>query len=169
LTAARRTEVGGMRWSELDLEQGTWTIPKERSKNDRSHTLPLMPMALDIIATLPEQVGRDQVFGLRYQAGFSQWSECKNELDQRLPNISESWTLHDLRRSAATRMAGIGVAPHIIEQILNHVSGHKGGVAGIYNRSSYEREVRAALALWEDHIRTLIAGGKRKVIPLRPQ
>jgi hypothetical protein len=66
-------------------------------------------------------------------------------------------------------MAGIGVAPHIIEQILNHVSGHKGGVAGIYNRSSYEREVRAALALWEDHIRTLIAGGKRKVIPLRPQ
>jgi len=166
LTAARRTEVGGMRWSELDLEHGTWTIRKERSKNDRAHTLPLMSMAMEIIQTLYQRVGRDQVFGLRYPAGFSQWSECKNALDQRL-DISEPWTLHDLRRSAATRMADLGIAPHIIEQILNHVSGHKSGVAGIYNRSSYEREVRAALALWEDHIRTLVAGGKCKVVALQ--
>ena len=63
-------------------------------------------------------------------------------------------------------MADIGIAPHIVEQILNHQSGHRAGVAGTYNRSSYEREVRAALALWSDHVRTLVEGGERKVIPL---
>jgi hypothetical protein len=61
------------------------------------------------------------------------------------------------------------VQPHIIEQILNHQSGYKAGPAGIYNRSSYEREVRAALALWADHVRTLVDGGERKVIPYAPQ
>src|SRR5262249_21901939 len=92
LTAARRTEVGGMRWSEIDFERGTWTIPKERSKNGRAHTLPLMSEAMGIIRTLYQREGRDQVFGLRYQAGFSQWSECKDDLDERLPDISARWT-----------------------------------------------------------------------------
>jgi len=60
------------------------------------------------------------------------------------------------------------VQPHIIEEILGHTSGHKSGVAGIYNRSVYEREVRAALALWQDHVRTLVEGGERKVVPYAP-
>ena len=64
-------------------------------------------------------------------------------------------------------MADLGVQPHIIEQILNHQSGHKAGLAGIYNRSSYEREARAALALWANHVRTLVEGGERKVVPMR--
>jgi hypothetical protein len=63
-------------------------------------------------------------------------------------------------------MADVGIQPHIIEQVLNHQSGHKGGVAGIYNRSRYEREVRAALALWHDRLRTLLNGSERKVIPM---
>jgi hypothetical protein len=63
-------------------------------------------------------------------------------------------------------MADIGIAPHVIEAALNHQSGHKAGVAGIYNRSSYVREVRIALAMWEDHIRALVEGGERKVIGL---
>jgi hypothetical protein len=61
-------------------------------------------------------------------------------------------------------MADLGIAPHIIETVLNHVSGHKAGVAGIYNRSSYEREVRTALALWADHIRTIVEGGERTIV-----
>jgi hypothetical protein len=77
------------------------------------------------------------------------------------------WVLHDLRRSTATGMAEAGIQPHIIEAVLNHVSGHKGGVAGIYNKASYEREMRAALALWADHVRSLVEGGERKIIPLR--
>jgi integrase len=122
-----------------------------------------MPMMRDIIASVPRLVSRDQLFGLRGD-GFTGWVKGKHALDER--SGVTAWTVHDIRRSAATRMADLGVQPHIIEQILNHQSGHKAGPAGIYNRSSYEREVRAALALWEDHIRTLVGGGERKVLPL---
>jgi integrase len=166
LTAQRRSEVGGMRWSEIDMDTGTWTLPAARSKNRRAHTLPLPQMALDIIATVPRMVGRDQVFGERAELGFTRWG-AKGDLDARLGDKVAAWTLHDLRRTAATRMADIGVQPHVIEAALNHISGHKAGVAGIYNRSSYEREVRAALALWADHVRALVEGGEKKIVPLR--
>jgi integrase len=166
LLGARRQEIGGIAHSELDLDapQPTWTLPKERSKNGKAHTLPLMPTALAIIGGVPRRVSRDQLFGERAAEGFSTWAKSKAELDPRCQ--VENWHLHDLRRSTATGMADIGIAPHVIEQILNHQSGHRSGVAGIYNRSNYQREVRSALALWEDHLRTLIDGGERKVIPL---
>jgi integrase len=165
LTGCRRSEVGGMAWSELDLDKGTWTIPKERAKNGRAHTLPLMPMAREIITAVPQRADRDRVFGRDCSYGFSSWSVAKDLFDD-TAGIND-FTVHDIRRSVATGMADIGIAPHIIEQILNHVSGHKGGVAGIYNRSNYEREVKQALALWTDHVRSLITGDKRKVVPLR--
>jgi len=76
--------------------------------------------------------------------------------------------LHDIRRTVATRMADIGVLPHIIEAVLNHYSGHKAGVAGVYNRSAYERDVRNALAMWEDRIRTLVEGGEQKILSFKP-
>jgi integrase len=82
-------------------------------------------------------------------------------------NLPEPWTLHDLRRTCATRMADLGTAPHVIEQILNHQSGHRRGIAGVYNRSSYEREVRAALALWSDQVRSIVEKSERKIVPLR--
>jgi integrase len=167
LTGCRREEIGGMCWTEIKPD-GTWTLPTERSKNGRAHTLPLMPMMREIIGTVPQVVGRDQLFGERSPHGFTGWHECKPGLDQR-SGVTDEWRLHDVRRSVATRMADIGIAPHIIEQILNHQSGHKAGPAGIYNRSSYEREVKAALALWEDHIRALIEGGERKVVNFQPQ
>jgi hypothetical protein len=99
--------------------------------------------------------------------GFTNWVLPKPGLDER-SGVS-NYSLHDLRRSVATGMADIGIQPHIIEQILNHQSGHKRGPAGIYNRSSYEREVRAALAQWEDHVRTLTEGGARKLLNFPPQ
>jgi integrase len=167
LLGARRQEIGGLRWSELDLDNGRWLLPAQRSKNGRGHELPLMPMALDIIRDVPRLVSRDQLFGARSNDGFTDWDDQKETLDERSGVIG--WTLHDIRRSVATKLADIGVQPHIIEQILNHKSGHKAGPAGIYNRSSYEREVRAALALWADHVRTLVDGGERKVIPYAPQ
>jgi len=74
------------------------------------------------------------------------------------------WRLHDLRRTAATRMADIGVQPHIIEAVLNHISGHKAGVAGVYNRSAYTREVKNALAIWADHVASIVSGEERKII-----
>jgi integrase len=164
LVGARRQEVGSMQWSELDVERGAWTIPNTRTKNKRAHLLPLPPLAWQIIDSVPRVVGRDYLFGVRGD-GFRAWADGKAELDKRLGDKVAEWCLHDLRRSAATKMADLGIAPHLIEQILNHMSGHKGGVAGIYNRSSYEREVKAALALWADRVRSLAEGGERKVVP----
>jgi integrase len=166
LTGCRRTEIGGLRWPEIDLDQGTLTIPTERAKNGIRHTLPLTPLMREVLAGVPRMATRELLFGVRGTDGFSRWVDGKRELDKRSGVVG--WTIHDIRRSTATRMADIGIQPHIVEQILNHVSGHKGGVAGIYNRSSYEREVRNALALWEDHVRGLVEGGERKVVPFAP-
>jgi len=166
LTGCRRAEIGDMAWSEVDLDRGTFTIPASRSKNKRPHTLPVMPMMREIIDAVPRMATREQLFGQRSH-GFTAWHDGKPALDER-SGVS-AWTLHDIRRSVATKMADIGIQPHIVEQVLNHQSGHRRGVAGIYNRSSYEREVKAALAQWHDHLHTMIAGGKRKVVNFRPQ
>jgi integrase len=166
LLGCRRAEIGGMRWSEFnDPRQPTaWTLPAERSKNGKAHTLPIMPMVAEIISTVPKLVGRDLLFGARSDGGFTTWDDEKQALDGR--SGVTGWKLHDVRRSVATKMADIGVQPHIIEEILAHTSGHRAGVAGIYNRSRYTTEVRNALALWEDHLRSLIEGGERKVVPI---
>jgi integrase len=165
LTAQRRSEIGGMAWSEIDMDAGTWTLPAARAKNHRAHTLPLPPTALELLAGVPHLALRDQLFGERAAGGFTRWFEAKGDLDSRLGKAVQPWTLHDLRRTCATRMADIGVQPHIIEQVLNHASGHKRGVAGVYNRSPYAKEVKAALALWAEHVRALVTGEARKVVP----
>jgi integrase len=164
LTGCRRAEIGGMRWSEFDSERGTWTLPSERSKNAHAHTLPLPALAWNIINAVPHMAARDNLFGVRADDGFTDWGRAKGFLDAKLGGSVQEWRVHDLRRTLATRMADLGVQPHVVEQILNHQSGHKAGVAGTYNRSSYDREVRAALALWADHIRALVDGGERKVL-----
>jgi integrase len=159
----RRQEVGGMRWGEFD-DAGTWTIPSNRTKNGRAHAVPLPPMALDILATIPRMAYRDLLFGTRSPAGFTDWVQGKHDLDERLAGKAKRWRLHDLRRTFATRLCDLGVAPHVVEQMLNHVSGHRGGIAGVYNRSQYERDVRTALSLWCDHIHAITEGGERKVV-----
>jgi integrase len=166
LTGCRRDEIGSLRWSEIDLDAGTLTIPVERSKNRRAHCLTLPPMALDILRAIPRNGGRDYVFGLR-GTGFQRYGAYTNALRTRLPNTMPAWTLHDLRRTCATGMANIGVQPHIIEAVLNHVSGHKAGVAGIYNRAAYVREIGHALALWADHVAAIIDGRDTNVVPLK--
>ncbi len=164
LLGTRRAEVGDMAWPEIDLDRATWTIPSSRTKNHRQHVLPLMPTALDIIKSVPKMVSRDQLFGARSH-GFTSWVQGKVALDERSGVTEPPWTIHDIRRSVATGLADLGVQPHVIEAVLNHYSGHRAGVAGTYNRSPYEREVRNALATWHDHLRTIIAGGERKIIP----
>jgi integrase len=164
LTAARRQEVGSMSWGEI--KDGVWTIPAHRAKNGKAHALPLLPMAAGVIASVPRIVGREALFGTKGTGFFGGFSRCKQDLDKRC-RVSD-WHLHDLRRTAATKMADIGVLPHVIEAVLNHHGGHKAGVAGIYNRSTYEREVRNALALWEDRVRALAEGGEQKILSFKP-
>jgi integrase len=147
LTGQRRNEIGKLAWSEIDLGRKLIVLPAARTKNGRQHEVPLSPQALAILERQPRRNSSGFVFG---QRGFTNWDKSKARLDARL-KIAH-WTLHDLRRTAATGMAELGVQPHIIEAVLNHVSGHKGGVAGIYNRARYEGEMRDALQRWADHI-----------------
>jgi integrase len=146
LTGQRRNEIGGLRWSEVDFDRGLIVLPPARTKNKRLHELPISTQARAILERQPRS--GEFVWGRRWTS----WSNGKDDLDQRLPASIRDWRLHDLRRTAATMMAELGVLPHIIEAILNHVSGHKSGVAGIYNRARYEGEMRQALQRWADHI-----------------
>jgi integrase len=145
LTGQRRNEIGKLRWSEIDLDRKLIMLPAERVKNSRNHEVPLSRQALAIIERQPRRT--DFVFGGRGQWG---WAEAKAKLDQRVPIAP--WRIHDLRRSCATSLAEVGVLPHIIEAVLNHQSGHKASVAGIYNRAKYADEMRSALQRWADHV-----------------
>jgi integrase len=157
LTGARANEIGGICQSELNLDAGTWHLPKERSKNHRAHQIVLPRLARNLLQRVAPTMGRDQLFGNR-AAGFTGWPQAKTRLDQRLGDSVRSWRVHDLRRSAATHMGDLGIAPHIIEACLNHYSGHRRGVGGVYNRARYDREVTAALERWARHIDAMVSG-----------
>jgi integrase len=168
LTGARRREIMGMRWSELDLKKGLWTLPAERSKNHRAHTLPLPPAALAIINETPH--GRWDGRDIEDDGCVFSASGAMNVNRPLLPVLERcgfsDWWIHDIRRSVATGMAELGIQPHVIECVLNHQSGFRGGVAGVYNRSSYEREMAQALQRWSEHITALAEGRADKVVQL---
>jgi integrase len=166
LLGSRRQEIGGMCWSEIDLDVAVWVLPKERSKNGRAHTVALPPAALAIINTVPH-TDRDHLFGDRSDAGYTSWGPTKVALDRRLAGAVRPWRVHDIRRTVATRMADIGIEPHVIEAALNHYSGHRRGVAGLYNRSTYESAVKAALARWSEHVLSLVEERESKQVALR--
>jgi integrase len=172
LTGQRREEIGGLRWSEVNIAKRMITLPSERTKNHRSHDVPMSKAAFAILKTQPMRAGRDFVFGdgprsngqngeAPKQAGFQGWSKSKTALDVQTKSIG-AWRLHDVRRTVATRMAELGVQPHIVEAVLNHASGHKVGIAGVYNRAAYVDEKTAALALWAKHVDRLISGASRE-------
>src|SRR6516162_4186674 len=163
LLGSRRQEIGGMRQSELDLEANTWMLPPERSKNHRGFTVALPPPALAIIKSVP-QTSRDHLFGDRAGGGFTSWSRSKRELDRSLTGHVRPFRVHDIRRSVATGMADIGIEPHVIVACLNHYSGHRRGTAGVYNRSNYERAVKAALARWSEHVLALAEGRESNIV-----
>ena len=160
LTGQRLREVGEMSWSELQ-EWPIWRIPGSRTKNGREHVLMLPPMAWQIIETVPRRDWNDHLFG-RSNQGFTGWSARKALLDQKVK--IPPWVVHDLRRSVATGLADLKVEPHVIEALLNHVSGHKRGVAGVYNRSTYALQTRNALAMWADHIASITQQTERKIL-----
>ena len=147
LTGQRREEVGGLRWDEIN--SGVISFPKERTKNHRAHEVPISPAVAAILSKRDKST--PFVFGR-----FSAWSRGKRELDKRVKIAP--WVVHDLRRTVATGMIDIGVPPHVVEAVLNHFSGHRSGVAGIYNRSSYAGEKAEALAKWDRHLLSIVGG-----------
>lgn len=169
LTAQRRSEVAGMRWSEADLDKAEWVIPASRSKNGVENRVPLTETAAAIISQQPKVDGSDFVFPsgrnpkTRHVSGYG---KAKKRIDQ-ISGVSE-WRFHDLRRTAASGMARLGIAPHVVEKILNHVTGTLGGVAGVYNRFGYDAEKRLALQAYENAILGIVRDGEQtNVVMLR--
>jgi integrase len=156
LTGQRAAEIGSLRWDEVFGDQ--IVLPGERTKNKRPHIVPLSAPAQAILHRL-KVAGRSLVFGRDDTHGFAGWGVCKQRLDERIAKANGAmapWVVHDLRRTAATGMSGLGIQPHIVEAVLNHVSGHRAGVAGIYNRASYATEKREALNLWGEHVLAVV-------------
>ncbi len=179
LTGQREAEVAGMAWSEIDLAAATWVIPKGRTKNGREHAVDLSPDAVEIIKALPN-VGELLFPARRAPArkharkpgeaiprpvvGFSAAKrlldgDVQRKTKAQLPTASLApWRFHDLRRTAATGMAGMGFPPHVVERVLNHASGVTGGLVGVYQRHEYRAERKAALDAWGKRVASIVSG-----------
>jgi integrase len=156
LTGQRRDEVGSMRRAELDLAGCLWQLPKERTKNNVANPVSLAPRAAAILEALPRIVGeQDFVFTTngKRQAGFRAPKHASTRLCP-MPH----WTLHDLRRTAASGMARLGVQLPVIEKVLNHVSGSFAGIVGVYKHHVFTDEKRQALEAWARHVVALTSG-----------
>jgi integrase len=176
LTGARRGEVVGMAWPEIDFEKRRWSLPPSRTKNKRPHALPLASIALDILTSLPRvENGAALLFPARAAVGrraipASAHSKAKFRLDHAIAELAEAegapplaqWAFHDLRRSAASGMAKLGVDLHVIERCLNHASGVFGGIVGVYQKHRFEDATRRAMDAWAAHIEQLMTGAPAK-------
>lgn len=168
LTGQRSGEVCGITRSEIDLERAVWTLPASRTKNGLPHVVPLSEAALAIIHRAFERAGAEPDAPLFCRIDEPIESNAIAKAARlKLQVTGDPWTPHDIRRTVATGMAGLGIAPHIVEAVLNHISGFRAGVAGVYNRAQYDPEKRRALDMWADHVAALISGAGPKVIPIR--
>ena len=162
-----------MEWSEINLDTGLWSIPRQKAKNDHGHDVQLFVEAVTIIRALPRITG-PYVFSTNGKTPVSGFSRAKERLDasmlavlkeaaaERGGNPAETaldpWILHDLRRTATTGMAALRVLPHVVDRILNHTSATIRGVARVYNRFEYADERRTALEAWGRAIDAIVSG-----------
>ena len=167
LTAARRGELAGATWNEIDLEREVWHLPASRVKAGAPHTLPLVPKVLKILEAIPRIAGSDLVFpsgragSFTPIAGFSRTLKTAHVLSG-----TSGWTWHDLRRSARSHLSRIGVRPDIAERVLGHLVGSK--LVRTYDHYNFAGEVRQALLLWSAELERIVAGEAAKIVPLRP-
>lgn len=168
LTGARREEVAGLKWSELDLDAGLWMLPGTRTKNHRDHRIPLSPQAVALldrpgISAIKASLGykdSDFVFSTTGRSAPSGFSRAKKALDARMKAILgerlKPWRLHDLRRTCATGMEDLGIDTRVVETALNHVSGTKAGIVGVYQRSEHRDAVKAAFNAWGARVMEIV-------------
>ena len=182
LTGQRREEVAGMRWREIDLDAGQWTIAKERCKNGKAHTVDLHPEAVRLLDPLGDEAAsrlmkqsaeEDFVFSTTGRTSVSGFSKIKARIDVRMQQFLgdkfQPWRIHDLRRTAASGMAALGFQPHVIERVLNHVSGAQGGLVGVYQRHEYREERKRAIMAWGARVMQIVSAEApaSNVVPLR--
>jgi integrase len=156
LTAARRDEVREMRWSEIDLQKGVWTLPAERSKNGLAHPIPLSSVAREVLAAMPRFPGVDYVFSAKGNGCcYTNLQKPKAAID-RTTGVT-GWTLHDLRRTVGTGMGELGIIIETISRVLNHSERTIAGVTARYARADHTESNRAALEAWAQHVLNLAA------------
>jgi integrase len=184
LTGQRRGEVAGMAWSEISEDMATWILPSERTKNGVAHTVPLSVPARDLLrALLPSDANAAKrvlndlrATGALVLPGavgtpFAGWSKAKHALDKAIiearakaaaasasPAPLIPWSVHDLRRSLATGLQRLCVRLEVTEAVLNHISGSRGGIAGVYQRHDWAAEKRGALDSWAAHVVSIVKG-----------
>jgi integrase len=156
LTAARRSEVLGIAWSELDLDRGWWALPRERSKGGTEHRIPLSRTAVDLLRGLEAARNPSSQFvfaGGKIGRSVSNPQKWIARIRSRANLID--FRFHDLRRTAASGMTSIRIDRLTVSKLLNHA---EGGVTRIYDRHSYDREKRAAVVKWDKHLQRLLTG-----------
>ncbi|MBX7461769.1 tyrosine-type recombinase/integrase [Qipengyuania huizhouensis] len=170
LTGQRRNEVSDMPWQELDHAERLWSLPEERAKNGEATNVPLSSLAMAEFTGIAKGKKKAEwprtgfVFTTTGKAPVSGYSRAKARLDKAVTKANggqplEDWTLHDLRRTLATGMQRLGVRFEVTEAILNHKSGSRSGIAGVYQLHEWADEKRAALDAWARHI-LLLTGGE---------
>jgi integrase len=164
LLGARLNEVSAMERGELSADGSVWTIPGSRAKNHKSCVVPLPPLAQEVIATLPRTSERF-VFSRNGHGPITGWSGAKRELDAAM-GTPPPFVLHDLRRTAVSGMVELGVRVDVVELVVNHTSGVRGGVAGVYKKSELMPERREALERWSRHVAGIVSPATDKVITL---
>jgi len=176
-TGQRRQEVAALDWRELDRAKAEWGLPAARAKNGVASVIHLSAPAiatLDGIADDEKWPKRGLVFSTTGETPVSGYSRAKSRLDAAMLKLArkeakaagepveavslDAWRAHDLRRTLATGMQRLGIRFEVVEAILNHVSGSRSGVAGIYQRHDWRSEKKAALDAWADHVVQLATG-----------
>lgn len=181
LTGQRRDEVRGMDWSEISADLATWTVPGERTKNGQPSVVPLSAPAQAILRARLKILSsgkpgsaddyhprRGLVFpGEGGKVMFGNWSKSKAALDKAAGVTG--WRIHDLRRTVATGLQRLGVRLEVTESVLNHVSGSRSGIVGVYQRHDWKVEKRTALDGWAAHLMAAVEGANAepKVVPMR--
>ena len=163
LTGQRKSEVARMKWSEVDFDEKVWRLRRDQTKADRAHDVPLSPMAIDLLTSLPHLNDSDYVFTADGTRPFNGFSKAKARLDKQ--SRTSGWRLHDLRRTVGTNMAEhLGISMFTVARVLNHA---EGGVTKIYARTSYLKEKRVALEKWSAHLSQVIEGCGETIVPFR--
>jgi integrase len=187
LTGQRRDEVAGLAWAELDQPKRQWLLPAARSKNGLPNLVPLAPSALSIVADLPVIKSKaGLVFTTTGETAVSGFSRVKERLDASIVDLMrrealeagvtdevagkltvEPWTFHDLRRTLATGCQRLGFATEVTEAVINHISGTRAGIVGVYQTYRYEKEKRAALEAWGRHVDDVVRGVTGNVVSIQ--
>lgn len=171
LTGCRRDEVREAAWAEIDMDARVWTIPGHRTKNGHAHALPISDQLVTLLQGLPHIRGRGLLFTTTGTTPISGQTKAKARLHaamaKELGSDPKRWTLHDCRRTFATGLQRLGFPVEVAEACLNHLSGTRAGVAGIYGRHDYATEKERAFAAWGRHVDQVVSGKVAKVVTLK--